>query len=710
MSEECNRLYPPAPIIARKISEEISICGFKIPKRTHVVVSPFLVHRDEDVFPVPEKFDPERFLPENSAHIPEKGLWRDGSESPGVSHSEKLLPSLSGHERPCAPHHKTQSPFVSTRPHQISTQTTGGHIIPKRAHVIVSPFLVHRDEDVFPDPEKFDPHRFLPENSSHIPECAYIPFAADPRNCMDLEEQRQGDNVPNPSYLSDISNGKLSFDQRKDIGVPNITRTGERDKTEENFLGGKKNFIKWNNALFVDSYRVGIGRCDRFHLVRYIRKGRLAYLYNKIFHRKVKKKFGHCPLFTHWLCGVRLVIIHKAEAVKDLLKEKRIIEKSDFYDFFKPYVGTGIITCDSSQWKERRKLLAPCFHSSMLKGNLTVFNEHAQKLVEFLHEETDKRIHHRNEGKAYVSSLHRLLDVAMTRIWKFWLWPDFIFHCSKAYKEFMHHIRIAHGFSRSIIKQKKHMYMNGEMGDNSTRPKCLLDVLLKLHIEDQVLDEEGVRQEVDTFISAGHDIITVVVKWALIGAWNPAIAVKWAPILIGLYPEVQEKIHQELDSVLGADRKAPLSVGDLKALKYLECVLKECNRIYPPAPAIIRKISEDISVCGYTIPKRAHVIVAPFFLHRDEDVFPDPEKFDPERFLPENSAHIPECAYIPFAAGPRDCIGRVFAEMEVKILVCHILRNFSLRSLDSRDQVLPIIQINLLSSQPARIKFRRRQQ
>ncbi|GIY17764.1 cytochrome P450 4c3 [Caerostris extrusa] len=376
------------------------------------------------------------------------------------------------------------------------------------------------------------------------------------------------------------------------------------------------------------------------------------------------------------------------------MKKKRIIEKSDFYDFFKPYVGTGIITCDSSQWKERRKLLAPCFHSSMLKGNITVFNEHAQKLVEFLHEETDKEFtcvenpislcsldilcgelndtdnqHCVNEGKAYVSSLHRLLDLLMSRIWKFWLWPDFIFHCSKAYKEFMHHLRIAHGFSRSIIKEKKHM------------TKCWT--------------REGVRQEVDTFISAGHG--------------TPAIAVKWALYLIGLYPEVQEKIHQELDSVLGADRKAPLFGRRSESTQIPGCVLKECNRIYPPAPAIIRKISEDISVCGYTTQESTRYCGA-FLLHRDEDVFPDPEKFDPERFLPENSAHIPDCAYIPFAAGPRDCIGRVFAEMEVKILVCHILRNFSLRSLDSRDQVLPIIQINLLSSQPARIKFRRRQQ
>ncbi|GIZ00942.1 cytochrome P450 4g1 [Caerostris extrusa] len=108
--------------------------------------------------------------------------------------------------------------------------------------------------------------------------------------------------------------------------------------------------------------------------------------------------------------------------------------------------------------------------------------------------------------------------------------------------------------------------------------------------------------------------------------------------------------------------------------------LEESNRLYPPAPIIARKISKEISICGYTIPKRAQVLVSPFLVHRDGDVFPDPEKFDPERFLLENSAHIPDCGYIPFAAGPRNCIGRVFGEMEVKVLVCHILRNFSLHS------------------------------
>ncbi|GIX79787.1 cytochrome P450 4V2, partial [Caerostris extrusa] len=180
--------------------------------------------------------------------------------------------------------------------------------------------------------------------------------------------------------------------------------------------------------------------------------------YSELFQRKVKQ-FRRQPLFTLRLCGVRWVIIHKAEAVKDLLKEKRIIERSDFYDFFKPYLGTGIITCDSSQWKERRKLLAPCFQSSMLNGCITVFNEHAQKLVEFLHEETSKEFTCvesplalcsldiacdyilgvkigalQSEAEEFVSSLDRLLDVAMSRMWKFWQWPDFLFHCSKTYK------------------------------------------------------------------------------------------------------------------------------------------------------------------------------------------------------------------------------------------------------------------------------------
>ncbi|GIY12246.1 uncharacterized protein CEXT_364931 [Caerostris extrusa] len=152
-----------------------------------------------------------------------------------------------------------------------------------------------------------------------------------------------------------------------------------------------------------------------------------------------------------------------------------------------------------------------------------------------------------------------------------------------------------------------------------------------------------------------------------------------------LHPNVQEKIHQELDIALGADS---CSFG------------RRSQRTHMPG---VRPKG------GCKIPKRTTVIVSPFLVHRDEDVFPDPEKFDPDRFLPENSSHIPECAYIPFAAGPRNCMGRVFGEMEVKVLVCHILRSFSFTLWTRETKCFRRETQSLQSSQPARIKFRRRQ-
>ncbi|GIY49847.1 cytochrome P450 4V2 [Caerostris darwini] len=170
----------------------------------------------------------------------------------------------------------------------------------------------------------------------------------------------------------------------------------------------------------------------------------------------------------------------------------------------------------------------------------------------------------------------------------------------------------------------------------------------------------------------------------------------------------------ELDSVLGADKEV-LSIDHLKELKYLDCVLKAerskeeaahssddlsplLSKRFVASPTSYHTLFEDL-FRGYKIPKRTHVIVAPFFCAQRRRRFSDPEKFDPERFLPENSARIPDCAYIPFAAGPRDCIGLgVFAEMEVGVLVCHILRSFSIHSLDSADPSTSIIKLSLQSS------------
>ncbi|KAF8797236.1 Cytochrome P450 4V2 like protein [Argiope bruennichi] len=147
--------------------------------------------------------------------------------------------------------------------------------------------------------------------------------------------------------------------------------------------------------------------------------------------------------------------------------------------------------------------------------------------------------------------------------------------------------------------------------------------------------------------------------------------------------------------------KAGVRLGDI-------FMSRESNRIYSVVPIFGRQVYEDTEICGYTVPKGSSCMVLNYYLHRDETIFPDPEKFDPDRFLPENAADIPEYGFLPFSAGPRNCIGKVFAMQEMKTILSYILRRFVLQSLDGREKVKPVIHVVLNNSIPVRIRFRNR--
>ncbi|GIY64879.1 cytochrome P450 4C1 [Caerostris extrusa] len=177
---------------------------------------------------------------------------------------------------------------------------------------------------------------------------------------------------------------------------------------------------------------------------------------------------------------------------------------------------------------------------------------------------------------------------------------------------------------QQVIEDRKRRYLNGEKADDSSRYKSLLEVLLKLHIEDKALDEEGVVQEVVTFIIAGHDTVATTIKWAL--------------YLIGLHPEVQRE-DSPRSGQRARRRRRETAFGGRSQRSQVSGLRFEG---------------------GYTIPKGASAIVMTYFLHRDEDVF----------LIRRNLIQK----------------GRWFGEMEVKTMVCYILRTFSLHSLDSRDK------------------------
>lgn len=201
---------------------------------------------------------------------------------------------------------------------------------------------------------------------------------------------------------------------------------------------------------------------------------------------------------------------------------------------------------------------------------------------------------------------------------------------------------------------------------------AFLDVLIHAKTEDgAALSLSDIQEEVDTFMFEGHD--------------TTASAITWCLYLLGRHPDVQQRVYDEICDVLGDKRFA--SMDDLKNLQYLEQVTKEALRIYPSVTIFGRVTSEDCKLDGYSISKGSQIFVLPFSLHRNPDVWVDPLKFDPDRFSKENSAGRHPYAFLPFSAGPRNCIGQKFAQMEEKVILAHFLRRYKITSIDAEEDL-----------------------
>lgn len=203
-------------------------------------------------------------------------------------------------------------------------------------------------------------------------------------------------------------------------------------------------------------------------------------------------------------------------------------------------------------------------------------------------------------------------------------------------------LKILHGFTDSVIQRRRDEILNssesGSEQDNVglKTKKALLDVLLQATIDNQPLTNMDIREEVDTFMFEGHDTTTSGIAFALFN--------------IAKYPEVQQKVLEEIESELGDDET--LTLQNLNKLHYLELVIKESLRLYPSVPYFARKFVEETTIHGWTFPKNVNIGLSPYIMGRDPKSFPDPLSFKPERFDVETTAEkINPFAYVPFSAG-----------------------------------------------------------
>ncbi|XP_069487647.1 cytochrome P450 4V2-like isoform X2 [Ambystoma mexicanum] len=392
------------------------------------------------------------------------------------------------------------------------------------------------------------------------------------------------------------------------------------------------------------------------------------------------------------------------------------MDKAYVYRFLHPWLGTGLLTSTGEKWRSRRKMLTPSFHFAILEEFLGVMNEQSKILVNKLEQHVDKeafncfmdvtlcaldiisetvmgkKIHAQsNSDSEYVKSIYRMSDLIHQRQRMPWLWPDALFSISKAGREHSRHLKILHDFTDMVIEERaREMKNGGNKNDtsqtdlNSESPKkrlAFLDLLLKVADEDgEQLSYLDIREEVDTFMFEGHD--------------TTAAALNWTLYVIGSHPEAQRNVHKELDNVFGGSDRH-VTMDDLKNLKYLAAVIKESLRLCPSVPLFGRTIMEDCQIGGYDVPKGVTALIIPSALHRDPKYFPDPEEFQPERFFSENSKGRSPYAYIPFSAGPRNCIGQRFALMEEKVVLSTILRHFWVRTNQKREELWPVAELIL---------------
>ncbi|CAG9773147.1 unnamed protein product [Ceutorhynchus assimilis] len=385
--------------------------------------------------------------------------------------------------------------------------------------------------------------------------------------------------------------------------------------------------------------------------------------------------------FSLWDADKYIYITKDTKEVKIFVNHPKCVNKAPFYDKLKFIFDDSIFVVPEEIWKKQRKHFGMGFKSSILKNNVYVYYNHSCRMIEDLkYVETPKDIFRYfdrysvqsfflgNTGiSKYLSSFEmekvgdiilEIQDLLNSLIIipfispKLWL---AIFPAGKKIKKLLEESKEITKYG--IAQKKKMLRENQEYRENS---KDILELCLIYNPNDS---DDKIMRQVAFFASAGSD--------------TTGYALTFTFVLLGMHQEIQEKVYKEVMEVVG---DKDITHQDLPNLKYTEATICETLRLFPVVPVIGRSCDEDIDLGTKIIPKGSSCIFSILHLHRDPQYWPDPLKFDPSRFLPENQSKINPSSFMPFSAGPRDCIGKAQALVNLKVTIANVARHFKITS------------------------------
>ncbi|XP_069334237.1 cytochrome P450 4F2-like [Eulemur rufifrons] len=415
---------------------------------------------------------------------------------------------------------------------------------------------------------------------------------------------------------------------------------------------------------------------------------------------RLMEHLGHYFRDVHlWWMGpfhpiVRLV---HPKFVAPLLQASAAITPKDmtFYGFLKPWLGDGLLLSAGDKWSRHRRLLTPAFHFEILKPYVKIFNKSAnimhakwQRLASegsacldmFEHmslmtlDSLQKCIfsfdsHCQESPSEYIAAVLGLSALAVKRHRQIILHTDFLYYLTPDGRCFRRACHLVHDFTNAVIQERRRTLESQGVDDflkAKAKSKTLdfIDVLLLAKDEDgKELSDEDIRAEADTFMFEGHDTTASGLSWIL---YN-----------LARHPEHQERCRQEVRELLRDREPTEIEWEDLAQLPFLTMCVKESLRLHPPVTVISRRCTKDIVLPdGRIIPKGNICAISIFGIHHNPSVWSDPEVYDPFRFDPENPQNSSPLAFIPFSAGPRNCIGQTFAMTEMKVVLALTLLRF----------------------------------
>lgn len=422
-----------------------------------------------------------------------------------------------------------------------------------------------------------------------------------------------------------------------------------------------------------------------------------------------------------WLGPWQIVFLTDPADIELILSSNEHLEKSDEYRYFQPWFGDGLLISKGHHWKHHRKMIAPTFHQSILKSFVPTFVQHSKQVVQRLSKENGKefdvheymsqvtveillatamgvkQLPEGNKCLEYAQAVLDMCDIIHKRQTKFYYRLDAMFNMTPLSKKGEKMMDIILGMTRKVVsdrqknfnadsraivedqkevdKQRQQAKKEGLRDDlddideedvGVKKRLALLDAMMAMSKNPDIQwTERDVLDEVNTIMFEGHDTTSAGSSFVL--------------CMLGIHKDVQAKVLAEQEAIFGSNFSRDCTFADTLEMRYLERVIMETLRLYPPVPIIARKAGRDVRLASgpYVIPKDTTVVIAQYAVHRNERAYPNPHEFNPDNFLAENMSKRHYYSFIPFSAGPRSCVGRKFAMLKLKVLLSTILRNYS---------------------------------